>query len=76
MNCRQGREGRGREGKDMRTLAKGDFARDRFDEHGRITYMCHTRGWVMVRRPGSIPFTMMEKEWLVMPFFEADKAAS
>ena len=42
--------------------------RDRF---GRIDFMAAANGYVMVRRPGCIPFVMREKEWSDLPEFKA-----
>ncbi len=34
------------------------------DSHlGRITYLCHTQGYVMARRPGAMPFVISERLW-------------
>ncbi len=38
----------------------------RFDSAGEIRLMARAQNWVMVRRKGCIPFTMMEKEWNAM----------
>lgn len=35
----------------------------RADDGGKITLMVRSGGWVMVRRPGCIPYTMHEKDW-------------
>lgn len=39
----------------------------RYDEHGELRLMAEVDGWLMVRRPGRIPFTMRRKEWDVLP---------
>jgi hypothetical protein len=65
--------------------AAGDreFKRDRIGHNGnpgsrasRTTYMAHGKGYVMVRHPGSMPFTVTEKEWLAFPFWEKPKQES
>lgn len=43
------------------------FKADRIYDRGRITYMAHGKGYVMVRYPGCIPFAISEKEWQVLP---------
>ncbi len=40
---------------------------------GRLRYMAHAKGYVMVRRPGCIPFVMDEKDWLALPISEGQK---
>jgi hypothetical protein len=30
----------------------------------KITYLAHGKGYVMVRKPGCIPFVITEKQWL------------
>lgn len=49
---------------DQRPRAKGAGAL------GRVSYMSHASGYVMVRRPGCIPFVLTEKEWLALPLWE------
>lgn len=38
----------------------------RADDGGRINLMARSSGWVMVRRPGCIPYTMPEKDWAAL----------
>lgn len=42
---------------------------------GRLTYMVHAKGYVMVRRPGRMPFVIAEKLWLSFPLFDPEKHA-
>lgn len=38
--------------------------------------MCKADGWVMVRFPRCIPFTMQEKEWNALPvYYKASRKA-
>lgn len=37
--------------------------------------MARANGWVMVRRPGCIPYTMFAKEWDVLPTADEGRAA-
>ncbi len=46
---------------------------DRVDGRGRVTYLAHGKGYVMIRRPGCIPFTLPEKEWRALPLFQKSK---
>lgn len=36
---------------------------------GRVRLMVRSGGYVMVRRPGAMPFVLTEKEWARMPLF-------
>lgn len=36
----------------------------------RIVLMARASGYVMVRKPGCMPFVMGEKEWLAMPLWQ------
>lgn len=63
---------------------KGDhFKADRYGgvsshpaaNRSRLTYMAHAKGYVMVRRPGCIPFVISEKLWLSFPVFDLEKHA-
>jgi hypothetical protein len=36
--------------------------------------MARADNWVMVRRPGCIPYTMFAKEWDALPAVEAGRA--
>ena len=38
----------------------------RFDKHGEIRLMATSGGYVMVRRPGCIPFVLSLKEWSLL----------
>jgi hypothetical protein len=42
---------------------EAEFKADRSDAHGTLRYMAHANGYVMVRRPGRLPFVLPEKEW-------------
>ena len=42
------------------------FKHDR-SKDGRIVYMAHAKNYVMVRRPGCVPFVLTEKEWRTLP---------
>lgn len=42
-------------------------AERRVDKHGELRWMAEAEGWVMCRRPGAAPFTMMRKEWDALP---------
>lgn len=35
----------------------------RYDKVGKLTILCHSGGYLMVRRPKAIPFVMREKDW-------------
>lgn len=37
--------------------------------------MARANGWVMVRRPGCIPYTMFAKEWDALPSAEDGRLA-
>lgn len=37
------------------------------DRHGELRLMAAAKGYVMVRRPGCMPFVMSGKEWDRMP---------
>lgn len=39
----------------------------RTDKHGVIVSMAAAKGYVMVRRPGCIPFVMRGREWEMLP---------
>lgn len=41
---------------------------------GRVNYMAHADGWVMVRRPGCIPYTVTMADWLALPVFAKEKS--
>lgn len=46
------------------------------DRHGEIRLMAHAGNWVMVRRPGCVPYTMLAKEWAALSAHrEPDKGA-
>ena len=49
---------------------------ERQDRHGVIRLMAEANGWVMVRRPGAMPFTMMRKEWDKLPTVQAAEGES
>ena len=36
----------------------------------KLTYMAHANRYVMVRRPGCIPFVITERQWLAFPLWE------
>lgn len=38
----------------------------RYDNHGRIVLVARGSGYVMVRRPGCLPFVKTEKQWAKM----------
>ena len=38
--------------------------RARRDDFGPVNYMADANGYVMVRRPGSVPFVLAERKWL------------
>jgi hypothetical protein len=56
-------------------MGKDIFKRDRDIDGRRITFMAYGNGWVMCRHPGCTPFTLMEKEWDSLPFWEEGKEA-
>lgn len=35
----------------------------RKDKNGKVTFMCRSGGYVMVRHPRAMPFVLSEKEW-------------
>lgn len=37
---------------------------------GEAWFMAEHHGWVMARKPGSIPFTIYAKDWLRLPTAE------
>ena len=39
---------------------------ERYQPSGVVRLMAEADNWVMVRRPGCVPFTMMRKEWDAM----------
>jgi hypothetical protein len=62
-------------------LEREAFQRDRYGHNNpvaykphfsRITYMCHTKGYVMARRPGCTPFVIPEKLWLSFDYYNKD----
>lgn len=40
----------------------------RTDKHGVIVSMAAAKGFVMVRRPGCIPFVLSGREWAMLPY--------
>ncbi len=40
-----------------------DYHTPRYDEHGKITPLVRSGGYMMVRRPRCMPFVMTEKDW-------------
>ena len=48
---------------DLRPDAKGEPLND------RIRYMVRSGGYVMVRKPRSMPFVLTDKEWAKLPLF-------
>lgn len=42
----------------------------RRDHIGQLRLMAGTEGYVMVRRPGCMPFVITAKEWEKLPIFE------
>ena len=64
-------------------MKRDPFKQDRYGgahshpsaSRGRLTYMVHAKGYVMVRRPGRIPFVITEKLWLSFPVFDPEKHA-
>lgn len=65
---------------------RSDFIRDRYGHnhnpaalaHGqpvlsKISYMAAAKGYVMVLRPGCLPFVLTEKQWLDFPMWDADQ---
>ena len=43
---------------------------DRKDDRGPLRAMCKAECYVMVRRPGCMPFVMREADWLSLPATE------
>lgn len=39
--------------------------------HTRMRLMARAKGYIMVRKPGAMPFVLTEKEWAAMPLFVA-----
>jgi hypothetical protein len=37
------------------------------EPHDRLRYMARSGGYVMVRKPGAMPFVLSEKEWAKLP---------
>ena len=35
----------------------------KYDQHGEVVFMAQADGWIMVRRPRCVPFTMTKNEW-------------
>ena len=35
----------------------------------KVTFMANAKGYVMVRRPGCMPFVITEKQWLEFPLW-------
>jgi len=48
-------------------IITGPKSRD--DGRGELRWMAQAAGWVMVRRPGAIPFTMQLREWEALPSY-------
>ena len=46
--------------KHSRPISKGEV---RFDEHGELRFIAYADNWLMVRRPGAVPFTIYIKAW-------------
>ena len=38
----------------------------RFDRHGRVMLLSQWGKWLMVRRPGCVPYVVSTKEWEAM----------
>ena len=47
-----------------------EFKTDRY-YNGRLRYMAHADGYVMVRYPRAVPIVMTEKAWRALPFLES-----
>jgi hypothetical protein len=57
-----------------RLIRKGLEPRNiRQDRTGPLRLMASAEGYVMVRRPGAMPFVIAEKDWLSLP--EQERAA-
>lgn len=39
----------------------------RWHEGAESRYMAHANNWVMVRRPGCVPYTIYQSDWLALP---------
>lgn len=52
--------------------------RDRRDSSvpslSRVRLMARSAGYLMVRRPGCIPFVMTEEQWAKLPIYETEAA--
>lgn len=46
---------------------QADFRRDRY-ENGRLRYLAHADGYVMVRRPHAVPYVIRESKWRQLPY--------
>lgn len=46
---------------------QADFKRDRY-KNGRLRYLAHADGYVMVRRPRAMPHVISEGEWRQLPY--------
>lgn len=44
----------------------------RCPERGKLRLMATAEGYVMVRRPGCMPFVMAAKDWEKLPIWSAD----
>lgn len=46
---------------------RSDVKSARWERGYESRYMAHADNWVMVRRPGSIPYTIFLHDWLALP---------
>ena len=51
---------------ELKQVAFNKFPAVKYDEHGKMTVMARSGGYVMARRPGSVPFVKAERDWLRM----------
>lgn len=51
-----------------------EFKADRGGPGGRVTYIAHGRGYVMIRRPGCVPFVVTEDDWRSRPLWNKPPA--
>lgn len=47
-----------------------DGLKRRTDDRGPLRLMAKAEGYVMVRRPGCVPFVLQESDWLALPATE------
>lgn len=47
-----------------------DIKHPRWHNGAESRFMAEANGWVMVRRPGCVPYTVFKRDWLELPAAE------